>query len=76
MLTIFNNSIYIKYGKNTFAKLRNTKNPNTSVAVVKNIVDESAGSIFILFNNNGISVPHIPDIIKFIDIANTTIIPK
>ena len=69
-------AIYNKYGKNTFAKLKNTKKPNTSVAVVKNIVDESAGSIFILFKSNGIKVPHTPEIIKLIIIAKNTIIPK
>ena len=52
------------------------KNPNTSVAVVKNIVEDSAGSIFILWSNNGIKVPQIPDITKFAIIARNTITPK
>ena len=52
------------------------KKPNTSVAVVKNIDDDNAGSIFNFANINGISIPHIPDITRFAIIARNTITPR
>ena len=58
------------------AKLKNKKNPNTSVAVVKNIDDESAGSIFNFSKTIGITSPKNPEIIKFPIIAKNIITPK
>ena len=52
------------------------KNPKTSVAVVKKIDDDNAGSIFILASISGIIVPQNPEIIKFAIIAKKIIIPK
>ena len=69
-------SFYIKCTKNTFAKLKNIKNPNTSVAVVKNIEEDNAGSIFNFCKINGINIPDTPEIIKFATIAKKAIIPK
>jgi hypothetical protein len=51
------------------AKLKNIKNPNISVAVVKNIDDDNAGSICILSNTNGIINPAMPATIKLPIIA-------
>ena len=52
------------------------KKPKTSVAVVKNIDDDNAGSIFILANTSGMIVPQKPEIIKFAIIAKKIIIPR
>ena len=52
------------------------KKPKTSVAVVKKIDDDNAGSIFILANTSGINVPQKPEITKFAIIAKNIIIPK
>ena len=67
---------YTKYEINKLAKLKNIKNPSTSVAVVKKIDDDKAGSTFNFCNTNGTNNPKIPETIKFPTIANNIIIPK
>ena len=67
---------YINLDKNILAKLKNRKNPNTSVAVVKNIDEERAGSTFSFSKIIGITSPKNPEIIKFPIIAKKIIMPK
>ena len=67
---------YNNLGKNKLAKLKNRKKPNTSVAVVKNIEEDKAGSTFSFSSTRGIISPKKPDITKFPIIAKNIIIPK
>ena len=69
-------SNYIKCGRNIFARLKKIKNPNTSVAVVKNTVDEIAGSSFSFFNISGINTPQTFAITRFPIIAKKIINPR
>lgn len=52
------------------------KKPNTSVAVVKKIEDDNAGSICNLSKINGINNPENPATTKFPIIARNIINPK
>ena len=52
--------LYNNFGKNRLASPKNRKNPNTSVAVVRNTDDERAGSSFSFSNNIGIASPKNP----------------
>lgn len=52
------------------------KNPNISVAVVRNIDEASAGSRCMAFKNTGINKPKNPDTRKLPIIAIQIIIPK
>ena len=67
---------YTNNGKNNFARLKKKKNPRTSVAVVKNIDEDNAGSKCNLCNSNGINKPATPAIIKFPIIAKKMINPR
>ena len=55
----------MRYGKKIFARPKKIKNPPTSVAVVKKIEDDTAGSKFRFFKKSGTIKPNIPAIIKF-----------
>ena len=78
MLYIINITLYfyINFGKNKLASPKNKKNPSTSVAVVKKIEDEIAGSTFNFSNIIGIINPKKPEIIKFPIIARNIINPR
>ena len=52
------------------------RKPNTSVIVVRITPEANAGSIFILFNEIGMSVPTKPAMTKLIIIADAIIIPS
>ena len=67
---------YINFGKNKLASPRNRKKPNTSVAVVKNIEEDIAGSICSFSKIIGIINPKNPEIIKFPIIAKKIINPR
>lgn len=51
-------------GKSRFASPKNTKNPNTSVAVVRNIAEARAGSMPTAFKVSGIKNPDAAAIIR------------
>ena len=67
---------YINFGKNNVASPKNKKNPRTSVAVVKNIEEEIAGSICSFSRIIGIINPKNPEIIRFPIIAKKIINPR
>ena len=58
------------------AKVRKIKKPRTSVAVVKKILEETAGSWWNFFNSTGIINPNTPAIIKLPIIARKIINPR
>lgn len=66
----------IRYIKKSFASPRKAKNPNTSVTVVKNIADASAGSTPKDWRVSGIKKPNMPATSKFSIIARKIITPK
>ena len=73
---ISNKLFYINILINILANVRKIKNPKTSVAVVKNIDEDSAGSLFNLCNTNGVNNPKKPETIKLPIIAKNIINPK
>ena len=65
-----------KCGKNIFAKLKKRKKPNTSVAVVRKMEEEIAGSRSHFFKANGIKNPKKPAMMRFPIMAIRMISPK
>ena len=62
--------------KNIVASPKKERKPKTSVIVVSITPDASAGSIFILFNVIGMTVPTNPAIKRLIIIAKAMVIPN
>ena len=67
---------YTNNGKNNLARERKIKKPKTSVAVVRKILEATAGSAPSFFNRTGTVKPKMPPTIKLPIIAIKTITAK